>query len=480
MALVTTPFYDSFDSFNHNVWAPSTHEGNGWWQYNGWSASNVQTIDGRLRLELNTDDMGSKDFTGAEIQSDNTFGYGRYETTMKSSGEVGVASTFFTYTGRVFGMPWNEVDVELMGKEHNFIHIAYHNGGTSYARDLPLGFDHSAGFHTYAFEWEPGVIRWYVDGRLLHTVESDTVPSNPSRLYMNLWTGLDGWLGKATFTGETEALYESFSFQPYVPGEEYGDLPTTPTPPPPITVRANVFLYDAETDTRLERLTDGEHVPSGALGSGELTLVVQPRGTSAAAVESVTIEVDGPGDADWARTESLAPYALFGDAKGVDFAGRIFPEGEYTATVTSWSGNGGAGRALGNETLTFVLGDDNSVGLTPSDLKIILFEVGTGRELQVLNDDATVDLDSLTSGRFNIRAVVPDDADVESVRFELDGRIDHRNVENLAPYNLFSGPEAPAAAEFATGTYRIKVDLYTLDNAAGQLLGSSDLDLVFV
>ncbi|MEP7293919.1 MAG: glycoside hydrolase family 16 protein, partial [Chloroflexota bacterium] len=31
-------------------------------------------------------------------------------------------------------------------------------------------------FHTYAVEWEPNVIRWYVDDNLFHTLTPDDVP----------------------------------------------------------------------------------------------------------------------------------------------------------------------------------------------------------------------------------------------------------------------------------------------------------------
>jgi beta-glucanase (GH16 family) len=55
------------------------------------------------------------------------------------------------------------------------------------------------GFHTYATEWEPGVLRWYIDGRLVWrrdrgtTAWFDEVFDKPYNLRLNVQVG--GWLG---------------------------------------------------------------------------------------------------------------------------------------------------------------------------------------------------------------------------------------------------------------------------------------------
>ena len=58
----------------------------------------------------------------------------------------------------------------------------------------------SAGFHVYAAEWEPGAIRWYIDGRLTYSRTTATTPwldsafDKPFFLRLNLAVGGD-WPG---------------------------------------------------------------------------------------------------------------------------------------------------------------------------------------------------------------------------------------------------------------------------------------------
>jgi beta-glucanase (GH16 family) len=46
--------------------------------------------------------------------------------------------------------------------------------------------DLSAGWHTYAVDWEPGAITWYVDGNAVYTHTGSDVPSQPMYFLANL------------------------------------------------------------------------------------------------------------------------------------------------------------------------------------------------------------------------------------------------------------------------------------------------------
>jgi beta-glucanase (GH16 family) len=67
---------------------------------------------------------------------------------------------------------------------------------------MPGGGVPGDGFHTYATEWEPGVLRWYIDGRLVWTRDRTTTPwfdaafTKPYHLRLNFQVG--GWLGTPT------------------------------------------------------------------------------------------------------------------------------------------------------------------------------------------------------------------------------------------------------------------------------------------
>jgi beta-glucanase (GH16 family) len=50
------------------------------------------------------------------------------------------------------------------------------------------GPDFSADFHTFAVEWEPGALRWYVDG-VLRAATNTGVPAVPMYLILNTAIG---------------------------------------------------------------------------------------------------------------------------------------------------------------------------------------------------------------------------------------------------------------------------------------------------
>jgi beta-glucanase (GH16 family) len=67
---------------------------------------------------------------------------------------------------------------------------------------MPSGGYPGDGLHTYATEWAPGVLRWYIDGHLVWARDRATTPwfdaafSRPYHLRLNFQVG--GWLGTPT------------------------------------------------------------------------------------------------------------------------------------------------------------------------------------------------------------------------------------------------------------------------------------------
>jgi len=55
---------------------------------------------------------------------------------------------------------------------------------------VDLGFDSTTDFHTYAIEWGPNEIRWFVDDQLIHTRVNwapTPIPHLPMKFHVNLW-----------------------------------------------------------------------------------------------------------------------------------------------------------------------------------------------------------------------------------------------------------------------------------------------------
>lgn len=183
-----------------------------------WREKNVTFVDGKMRLRIDIDDEGGEHiYSGAEYRTHDFYHYGLYEVSMKPINHSGVVSSFFTYTGESDGNPWDEIDIEFVGKDTSKVQFNYFTDGrghNEYYHDL--GFDASEEFHTYAFEWLPDGITWFVDGEIVHSV-TDNIPSTPGRLMMNVWPGInvDDWLG--VFDGQTplSAEYDWFRITQY-------------------------------------------------------------------------------------------------------------------------------------------------------------------------------------------------------------------------------------------------------------------------
>ncbi len=169
-----------------------------------WRGDNESFEDGIMKLTIDADGPeASPKWSGGEYRTKEFFHYGKYEVKMKPIKNDGVVSSFFTYTGPSDNNPWDEIDIEFLGKDTTKVQFNYFTNGVGeheYVHEL--GFDASEEFHTYGFEWLKDKITWYVDGKAVHTAEKD-IPVTAGKVMMNVWpgTGVDSWLG--TYDGKT-------------------------------------------------------------------------------------------------------------------------------------------------------------------------------------------------------------------------------------------------------------------------------------
>ena len=159
-------------------------------------------------------------YSGAEYRTNDFFGYGYYETSMQAIKNDGIVSSFFTYTGPSDENPWDEIDIEILGKDTTKVQLNYYkNGQGGHEFMYDLGFDASEGFHTYGFDWQPDHITWYVDGKEVHTMRGD-MPNTPGKIMMNAWCGkgVDTWL--KPFNDENLPLTAEYQWVKYTPFAE--------------------------------------------------------------------------------------------------------------------------------------------------------------------------------------------------------------------------------------------------------------------
>jgi beta-glucanase (GH16 family) len=152
-------------------------------------------------------------YTSARLSTKKRFAraYGRFEARLKLPSGQGVWPAFWMLGDDIDSVGWpacGEIDaMENIGREpslvHGTIHGPGHSGaqgvGASYA--LPGGKRFADDYHVFAVEWEPGEIRWYVDGALYQTRRATDLPPGAKWVYdhpffviLNLAVGGD-WPG---------------------------------------------------------------------------------------------------------------------------------------------------------------------------------------------------------------------------------------------------------------------------------------------
>ncbi len=158
-----------------------------------WSKDAVVCNENDLAMSvIKSDDA----YIGAEIRTREYYSYGYFSVCMKAAKASGVISSFFTYTGH----PWDEIDIEFLGKDTTRVQFNYYtNGVGGHEYIYRLGFDGSEDFHEYGFDWQKDGITWYVDGKPVYRATKD-IPVTNTQIMANVWNGVgdsfDAWCGK--------------------------------------------------------------------------------------------------------------------------------------------------------------------------------------------------------------------------------------------------------------------------------------------
>jgi beta-glucanase (GH16 family) len=158
----------------------------------------VEAIGGLLRMTADRRDAFGHAYTSGAISSLEHFAlrYGYVQIRAKVPSGRGLWPAFWLLADGE-GSP-SEIDVfEILGDQPNTVYMTNHWQGPDGERLLHQGAfsgpDFSQAFHTFAADWEPAQIIWYVDG--VERFRSDQgVPSEPMALIADLAVGGD-WPG---------------------------------------------------------------------------------------------------------------------------------------------------------------------------------------------------------------------------------------------------------------------------------------------
>jgi hypothetical protein len=128
------------------------------------------------------------------------------------------------------------------------------------------------------------------------------------------------------------------------------EVAATITTPDPVT-GLNVGLYDADSDTLITSLSDGQQISASEVEGKSLTIaaLVPEESIYFGQVESMFLNLN---NGQVTQTENLEPYVLFGDNSG-NFNGGIVPLGDNTITFELYSQDQLGGSLLDTVTVDF-------------------------------------------------------------------------------------------------------------------------------
>lgn len=199
------------DEFNGPVGSgPDTHK----WDFDigggGWGNQELESYTNRLDNAIIADgklvikaikenytgpDGIAREYTSARIKTRGKFtqAYGRFEARIKIPYSQGIWPAFWMLGEDIDQVDWpacGEIDImENIGREPSIVHGTIHGPGYSGANGLGAPFSFrdqrrfADDFHIYAIEWEPGVVRFYVDDNLYSTRKPADLPSGTRWVY---------------------------------------------------------------------------------------------------------------------------------------------------------------------------------------------------------------------------------------------------------------------------------------------------------
>ncbi len=201
------------DEFNTKELDPEKWEmeigGHGWgnneYQFYTNHPENVRLENGNLVIEARNEFFIRRNYTSGRIKTQGLFSftYGRVEARMKLPYGQGIWPAFWMLGDNIEEVDWplsGEIDImEHVGKEPRRVYGTVHgpgysgSGGIGHFTTFPEG-SLSDEFHTFAVEWEPGEIRWFVDDEQFfklteEQVNNEWVFDHPFFIIINMAVG---------------------------------------------------------------------------------------------------------------------------------------------------------------------------------------------------------------------------------------------------------------------------------------------------
>ena len=162
----------------------------------------------------------SQYYRGAELRTLDSFLYGRFEVCYKPANGDGLVASFFTYNDLNPITPWNEIDIEILGRYTNILDfVTITNGQDTHKSNQLVDFDPHLDFNIYTIEWTPDYVAWFVNDKEVFRQTQDHIDLlvEPQKIMMNIWNPLfSDWVGVWD-----ERILPRFSYYDYVSYASY-------------------------------------------------------------------------------------------------------------------------------------------------------------------------------------------------------------------------------------------------------------------
>jgi hypothetical protein len=166
----------------------------------------------------------AKPYKGAEYRTKASYLYGKFEVRMKAIGCEGALASFFTYNDNYPNTPWNEIDIEILGRYTDDVQFnTITPGQVNHVSHQYVNFNPALDYHIYGFEWTPDYVAWFIDSLEVYRQTGSNIASlnQPQKIMMNVWIpAAPNWAGKWNDAVlPAFAYYDWVSYASYTPGK---------------------------------------------------------------------------------------------------------------------------------------------------------------------------------------------------------------------------------------------------------------------
>lgn len=245
----TLVWHDEFDgpSLDTSKWNVYDEPGNASSQALHYYAPDDVTLHaGALRLTSRVRPYKGWAYTSGAVNTQLKFGqtYGKWEVRARLPGTQGLWPAHWLLPEDGTWPP--EIDImELLGHDPNSVYMTNHWKVDQWQSDdlhrlrnkrytSPANL--TAGFHTYTIEWEPGKLRWLIDG-VERFASTSSVPDKAFYLVLNTAIGGD-WPGKP----DASTVFPQHHDIDYVRVYRRAEQSPPPAAPAPPALRSKTFL----------------------------------------------------------------------------------------------------------------------------------------------------------------------------------------------------------------------------------------------